>query len=634
MAPIHAGLAATDSLIILDEAHLSEPFRQTLVHLKSYRSKKWCAETVGKGLQVTSMSATLHSGVQSEATHFEFLETYLPGEAPSEVLRRRLVASKHAELVTVGDTSVSLWKRPPQSNKSELYRWRQQESLRLAALEGRCVELARETLALAGGLRVIGVILNRVNSARSVFRQLHKWNADTGDAADVILLTGRSRPIDREALVAKYWERIRAGRTRDASTRPVFVVATQCIEAGVDLDFDALITELASLDALRQRFGRLDRFGDLQHAHAWIVARADHARDGDAAIYGLASKETFRLLKSLQPRAKRAQPSVRFDFGISALAERLPKDLADYLIDRKRAPTLMPAHLDFFARTNPHPTPDPDPAVFLHGPQTEPEGVSIVWRADLSEHMDGWNETLSLLPPSSAEALSLPIYAAKQWLAGKAIHDTVDLEGTSVSEDHSRLSGRLRHRGLIWRGKKQKPVLLNDQDDLAHLKPGAVLVMDVSARGVDEFGWNPESDAPARDLADIALSRQRARPTLRLHSALVRSWLDPEEARQPDAQAELARAVREVSPDEDDDLAGGPDSQKIERALTLIQESSLIRREVRDIAAAARTASKPYPDSSGLICSGRKNQSYSPVFLWEDEDSSLEEEQREREHAF
>jgi CRISPR-associated endonuclease/helicase Cas3 len=112
----------------------------------------------------------------------------------------------------------------------------------------------------------------------------------------VILLTGRSRPIEREALVAKYWERIRAGRTRVASNRPVFVVATQCIEAGVNLDFDALITELASLDALRQRFGRLDRLGDFQHARAWIVARADNARFGDEAIYGTAAIQTFTLL--------------------------------------------------------------------------------------------------------------------------------------------------------------------------------------------------------------------------------------------------------------------------------------------------------------------------------------------------
>lgn len=696
MAPIHAGLAATDSLFILDEAHLSEAFRQTLMHLKGYRSEKWCGEMVGKGLQVTSMSATLHSGVQSDAMHFEFRESYLPGESPSEVLKRRLTAPKLTTLMRVGDTSDSLWKRPAQSSKYELHRWRQYESQRLAALESKCVELAREVLAFKELPKVIGVILNRVNSARSVFRQLHNWNAANGGAADVILLTGRSRPIEREALVAKYWERIRAGRTRDANNRPVFVVATQCIEAGVNLDFDSMITELASLDALRQRFGRLDRFGDFQQTRAWIVARADHATFGDDAIYGTAAKETFTLLANLsKTRKKRALANeevaarARLDrakeegkrvkeeaatqarllrgraekqgskdaataralalldtakaenqrarhaiehvgscinLGIGAF--ELPSDLGPYVPAPISAPTLMPAHLDFFAQTEPHPVPDPDPSIFLHGPNTEPDGISIVWRADLPEYMDNWAETLSVLPPTSAEALPLPVYTVRQWLAGTVSRDVMDLEGTSVSEDHLRTGGQLRRPGLIWRGKKKKPLLLKAEDHLVHLTPGSVLVVHASAGGVDDFGWNPESEAPARDLADVALSRQRARPTLRLHTALVPSWLDPEQEPQPDARAELLRAVREARPAEDDDLARSPDGQRIQRALTLIQENSLVRREILDIAAGAKAALKPYPNNSGVICSGRRKPSDGPVFLWEDEDSSLEEEQR------
>jgi CRISPR-associated endonuclease/helicase Cas3 len=626
--PIHAGLAATDSLVILDEAHLSEPFRQTLTYLKGYRSERWCREMVGTGLQVTSMSATLHSAAQSEETHFEFRESYSPDETPSEVLKRRLDAPKLTTLVIVGDASASPWKKPPQSSKPELYRWRQQEPDRLAALESKCAELASEVLSLAKSPKVIGVILNRVNSARSVFRQLSKWSAENGVAADVILLTGRSRPIERKALVDKFWERIRAGRTRTADDRPIFVVATQCIEAGVNLDFDALITELASLDALRQRFGRLDRFGDFRHARAWIVGRADHAKDGDEAIYGPASKETFRLLQSLQPRARRGQPAAPINLGITELADKLPKDLATYLTVSKSAPTLMPSHLDFFAQTNPNPAPDPDPAIFLHGPKTEPEGVSIVWRADLSQDMDLWKETLSLLPPTSAEALSLPVYAAKQWLAGKTTSGVVDLDGAPASENDSRPVGGLRHRSLIWKGKKKPAVQLMDEKDLAHLKPGSVLVVDTTAGGVDEFGWNPESDALARDLADIALSRQRARPTLRLHPALISSWLDREHEPDSDARAEIVRTVCSTRRFTDDDLAVGSASGEIGPALTLIQESELVRQEIRDIAAAAKATWKSYPDGSGWICSGHKEPSKAPVFLWEDEDSSLEEDQR------
>jgi CRISPR-associated endonuclease/helicase Cas3 len=37
MKPIHAGLLGSDCLILLDEAHLSEPFRQTLASLERLR---------------------------------------------------------------------------------------------------------------------------------------------------------------------------------------------------------------------------------------------------------------------------------------------------------------------------------------------------------------------------------------------------------------------------------------------------------------------------------------------------------------------------------------------------------------------------------------------------------------------
>jgi hypothetical protein len=101
---------------------------------------------------------------------------------------------------------------------------------------------------------------------------------------DAVLLTGRMRPLDRDRLCDEKLQPLLSNAT---GPLPKFVIGTQCLECGADFDFHALVTKCASLDALRQRFGRLNRVANRPAAKAVIVIRADQTDDtADDPVYG------------------------------------------------------------------------------------------------------------------------------------------------------------------------------------------------------------------------------------------------------------------------------------------------------------------------------------------------------------
>jgi CRISPR-associated endonuclease/helicase Cas3 len=269
--PIRAGLAAYDSLIILDEAHTSQPFAETLGWIGKYRG--WSEHSLDHSFNVVEMSATPRDGEV-------FREQSDDREHP--VLKRRWEAEKRARLVT---------ESPNAEHEAA-------EGGMSALVEG----LVREARMMREqhGAKVIGVVANRVMTARRV----HQALAADGES-DAILLTGRARAYDRDSLWREWRPHI--GLDREAvPEKPVFVVATQCIEVGANLDFDALVTEIASLDALEQRFGRLDRNGHKGLTYAAIVAQQDQTKSkNEDFIYGAALSATWKWLEGHAITAER-----------------------------------------------------------------------------------------------------------------------------------------------------------------------------------------------------------------------------------------------------------------------------------------------------------------------------------------
>lgn len=102
------------------------------------------------------------------------------------------------------------------------------------------------------------VVLNTVEAARAVYRALR------GGPAQCTLLHSQFRALERAELVAAV-----TGKPRDR-----IVVATQVVEAGIDLSAAVLITEAAPWPALVQRVGRCNRTGLVPGAELWWIPPA------------------------------------------------------------------------------------------------------------------------------------------------------------------------------------------------------------------------------------------------------------------------------------------------------------------------------------------------------------------------
>ena len=487
--PIYAGLVANDSLILLDEAHCARPFLQTLQAVRRYRS--WAQAPLELPFHPVVLSATPPSGIGNV-----FVDRSGESRDASHPLGRRQLAHKPAILKSVegakGKKAISALAR---------------------ALVEAVSDLVNEER------RAVVVFVNRVATARETHQLLA---VQYGGGA--VLLTGRMRPVDKDAVVQQRLHLLRSGLASMRSLdEPMIVVATQTLEVGADLDFDGLVTECASLDALRQRFGRLNRTGRTVEARAVILVRGDQAdpenKQADP-VYGEALTNTWMWLC----RYKDVNGEV--DFGIAHLDEKLAQSESLSMLNAPTgdAPVMLPSHVDCWAQTAPEPQPSPDVSVFLHGPRENLTDLQVCWRADLDLMEDSREhaiESLTLCPPSSNEMLPVPISVFRRWLAGETFEDlSGDVEGIGTDPGEEVAT---RNGGEVVRWKGAETEAGDITADSAVFRPGDVIVIPANHPFPAHLLGDLPPDAD-QDVGDRSYRLARAKPILRIHPKLVNFW--------------------------------------------------------------------------------------------------------------
>lgn len=258
--PVHFGLLHSDSLWVFDEVQLMGPALTTSTQLEAFRRDRAgmplvpAGPSAGKGeasgdsfrpAQSLWVSATLRrewlTSVDFEP-HIGSLKVLAVSEADLAVARERLSAPKSLHRAN----------------------FRLDRESAKAKAEPYLDDLSRLVLDQhVEGSRTL-VIVNRVDRAQALLDRLRK----EGTEVDLLLVHSRFREAERLAL---------NDALRVASPGNQIVVATQAVEAGVDLSSRTLITELAPWDSMVQRFGRCNRTGEYPEGAdiVWIDIQSD-----------------------------------------------------------------------------------------------------------------------------------------------------------------------------------------------------------------------------------------------------------------------------------------------------------------------------------------------------------------------
>lgn len=345
--PREAGLLAYDSVLVVDEAHLNRQLLATARRVATLAGESPLAE------QVPVLQVVETTGTPSEAVVDDSLGLDLSQSLDDVALAARMTRPKPIR------THPGLW-LPGLTKAQERVRATQQ-----------IVDLAVSELAQSPA-GPVGIVVNRVESAVNLCAALQA-HPDV-DPQSVSLLVGPQRAWERET-----------GLTRERE--PLFYVATQTIEVGVDLDLCALITDLAPGTALAQRAGRLNRRGLRLDGQLHLLApmQASQLTDKSSRPYTLgdlaAAQEWITRLGShpggISPQAVQADPAPQPAAGRLTLSHL--EDARAALLARTSERQVVEPDLSFWLRDQLEEAPEVS-VIARRLPYAGPEGPKVMGR--------------------------------------------------------------------------------------------------------------------------------------------------------------------------------------------------------------------------------------------------------------
>ena len=468
--PIHFGLLNNDCLWVMDETQLMGPGLATACQLEALRhGTSESGLPKGLGSFPNGRSVTWYASATSNEEHlktrdwrgvtrpegFVFGLSTVERSTTSGPLSQRRLAKKVLELQrdwNFGD------KQPSSDRIADILK---RHHTMIAALGGNS--------ATAGVPCRTLVICNTVDRAIAVHTAIASGlGADT----DLVLMHSRFRPPERKDQIARLG-------VPDLAQFPggQIIVATQVIEAGVDLSSAILWSEIAPLASLVQRLGRLNRAGEFTadigwHPIAIVVgvwtkpAPPGEKKEGKEKRQAENSKRFLPYEREVSEEAWPILETLRGDAAPAAL-DAVADDVAASI---GRCPYALQRHelLDFFDTDSNLSLGFTDVSPFVRGLDPETD-LYVLWREDWQDCEKGGQPDFF---PDFQRAETCPVPISKA-LAARAVLD----------------------KGWLWRGNARDARKAWISVRSSGLAPGMTIVLPLSAGGYDNAtGWTGSAE--------------------------------------------------------------------------------------------------------------------------------------------
>ncbi len=386
MRPIDAALAGTDSLILVDEAHLAGHLMQLFPALQECAPQQRLLLNPSRSApRVVALTAT----GDRDGQRFELDEA---DEAIPEITRR-LDAAKPTKI------------------------WVSDKPDQVAQL----AKAAASLLDDVGRPATCVIFVNAPRTARALRDVLLKAVKSDLDGGDIVVLTGQAREREARAARERILREIGAGPVLEGRSRHLVVVATQTLEVGADIDAEFLVTEACGVRALTQRLGRVNRLGRHRNPQAiYVHCPPKGGRPGAGwPVYGTEPGDVLERLLAAS--------------GLDDVVDLSPRRVAGALgepgDDPGRAPEVLPALLWEWIKTTTPPSGEAPVEPFFSGVRRPEISVSIIWRIHVPESGE------RLWPrPRESEFVDVPISEFRGELEDDQDVHRLGPDGISIEE--------------------------------------------------------------------------------------------------------------------------------------------------------------------------------------------------------